>query len=158
MLLPAKNGLCCDRCGLTVIDRFTYYSFDAQEVSVHSNTMSLSNPTSSFDICQRCMEELKTIIIKHYKPYRIINNKSCPQGIFCDLTSTRLAGNFTCYYISVSVVVVDVNARPSANVTDDKYLELWVCKDAFDQLKNKAAEIQKNKDNKEWSSKSTLTP
>lgn len=160
MLSTDKRGICCDRCGMSVVEKFTYFSFDAKEVAVTNNSMSFARsaaPAYSFDICQRCMEEIKAIIIKCYKPSRIIDNKSCPQGIFCDLSSVRMFGNFTCYYICISIVVVDINMSPSTKVTDDKYLELWVCTDAFLQLKNRAAEIQNRKENKEWSSQTLQT-
>ncbi len=154
MLTQDKRGICCDRCGMQVIEKFTYYSFDAKEVTVTNNSMSFARgttPTYSFDICSRCMEEIKAIIIRCYKPSRIIDNKSCPNGIFCDLSGTLMRGNFVCFYICVSIVVVNINSSPSTQVTDEKYVELWVCNDIFYALKNKAAEIQ-SKDNKQWSS------
>ena len=160
MLTSDKRGIICDHCALNVVEKFTYYSFDAKEVIVSNNSMSFSRaiaPAYSFDICQRCMEEIKTIIIKCYKPSRIADNRSCPKGIFCDLSGIHMFGNFTCYYICVSIVVVDVNMSPSTKVIDDKYLELWVCADAFAQLKNLAAEIQNNKENQEWSSQTVQT-
>jgi hypothetical protein len=159
MLTQDKRGVYCDRCGMQVIEKFTYYSFDAKEVVVTNNSMSFtqgSTPTHSFDICSRCMEEIKAIIIRCYKPSRIIDNRSCPNGIFCDLTGTIMRGNFTCFYICVSVVVVNINNNPSVQITDEKYVELWICSDAFAQLKNKAIEIQ-NKENKEWSSQAIQT-
>jgi hypothetical protein len=47
--------------------------------------------------------------------------------------------------------------NPSANIKDDKYLELWVSTDAFTQLKNRAIEIKTNKDNKTWSAQAIQT-
>lgn len=160
MLTTDKRGIICDRCNMNVVEKFTYYSFDAKEVSVVNNSMSFINSESSaysFDICQRCMEEMKAIIIKCYKPSRIINNRSCPQGVFCDLSGIHMIGTFTCYYICVSIVIVNIDMNPSANIKDDKYLELWVSTDAFTQLKNRAIEIKTNKDNKTWSAQAIQT-
>jgi hypothetical protein len=163
MLSKDKKGIICDRCAMGVTAKFTYYSFDAQEVNVNNNSMVIAQATNpmtpgwSFDICQRCMEEIKAIIIKCYKPSRIIDNRSCPNGITCDLTGIRMNRDFVCYYIVVSIVNVDLNAKPSTKVVDDKYLELWVCKEAFEQLRSKALEIKNNKENKEWSAQSILT-
>jgi hypothetical protein len=158
MLLSTKNGIRCDKCGLGIAEKFTYYSFDIKEVVVTNNSMSFGRDiTYSFDICQRCMEEIKATVIKCYKPTRIINNKSCPTGIFCDFTSTHMHNNFICYYICVSIIAVNMNQKPCSTVMDDKYLELWICKEAFEQLRNKTIEIQNNKENQEWSSKSVKT-
>jgi hypothetical protein len=159
MLTQDKHGINCDRCGMQIVEKFTYYSFDAKEVTVTNNSMSFAHgitPTYSFDICSRCMAELKAIIIKCYKPSRIIDNRSCPNGIFCDLSGILMHGNFTCFYICVSVVAVDINGNPSTQVIDEKYVELWVSNDVFTQLKTKAIEIQNSKD-KEWSSQAIQT-
>jgi hypothetical protein len=154
MLTKDKRGIICDRCGLTIMERFQYFSFDAKEATVTNNSIAFAqttDPSHSFDICQRCMDEIKAIIIKCYKPSRIIDNKKCPQGITCDLTGIRMGGTFTCYYICVSSVAVDVNAKPPVNIMDGRYVELWVSKEAFDKLKNQALEV-KNKGSQEWSS------
>ena len=160
MLAADKNGIVCDSCGMNVVEKFTYFSFDAKVATVSNNAISFAHaaaPTYSFDICQRCMEEIKATIIRCYKPSRIVDNRSCPQGLFCDLSGVHMNGNFTCYYICVSIVVVDIHSKPSTTVTDDKYLELWVSDDAFAQLKNKAVAVQNNKGNKEWSSQAIQT-
>jgi hypothetical protein len=158
MLTKDKRGILCDRCSLTVLEKFEYFSFDAKEATVTNNSISFSratDPSHSFDVCQRCMDEIKTIIIKCYKPSRIIDNKKCPQGITCDLTGVRMNGTFICYYVCVASVRVDINAQPSVNVMDDKYVELWISKEAFDKLKSQAAET-KNKGNQEWSSQAII--
>jgi len=152
MLTQDKRGICCDKCAMTVTEKFTYYSLDAKEVTVTNSTMVIAAAVAySFDICDRCMEEIKSTIIKCYKPSRIIDNKNCPQGICCDLTGIRMNGIFTCYYVCVSIVNVDVKGQPSAKVVDDKYLELWVCSEAFARLKSRALEVQNSKENQEWS-------
>jgi hypothetical protein len=159
MLTKDKRGIICDWCGLNVIEKFDYFSFDAKEAIVTNNSIVLSkatDPSHSFDICQRCMDEIKDIVIKCYKPSRIIDNKKCPQGITCDLTGIRMNGTFICYYICVSSVSVDINMKPSVNVVDDRYVELWVSKEAFDKLKAKAVEAQ-NKGSQEWSSQAITT-
>ena len=160
MLSPDKRGIVCDRCGMSVLEKFTYFSFDANEVSVINNSMTFlksATSTYSIDICERCMEEIKAIIIKCYKPYRIVDNRSCPRGIFCDLSGVHLSGTFTCYYICVSSVMVDIQGNPITTVKDGKYLELWVSANAFLQLKNRALEIQNSKENREWSSQTIKT-
>lgn len=165
MLSSDKRGIQCDKCGLTVIEKFTYYSFDAQEAVVTNGTISFAAPAGmshmgpmfSFDICSRCMEEYKAIIKRCYKPSRIIDNRSCPNGIFCDFTGVHMRGSFICYYICVSIVVVDINMKPSTRVTDDKFVELWISAEAFEQLLKRAKEIHANKENKEWSSQSIST-
>lgn len=156
MLTKDKRGIRCDRCGLDIVEKFSYFSFDIQEANVINNTISLKPSTVSFDICPRCLEELKAIIIKSYKPYRIVNNRSCPGGIFCDLSGIHMIGTFTCYYICVSSVTVDIKSKPSTQVMDDKYVELWICANTFAQLKNRAEEIQ-NKESQEWSSQAIQT-
>jgi hypothetical protein len=103
------------------------------------------------------MEDIKATVIKCYKPSRIIENRSCPRGIFCDFSGVHMNGTFTCYYICVSIVTVDINTSPSTKIVDDKYLELWICANAFTKLKDRAAEIQNNKENKEWSSQTIQT-
>jgi hypothetical protein len=158
MLTKNRRGVICDRCGLQSDEKFTYYSFDAKEVIVANNSMSFTRtPIHSFDICSRCIEELKTIIIKCYKPSRIINNTRCPQGITCDLSGVRMNNNFVCYQIIVAIVNVNVNSNPSSNVVDAEYLELWVSVDIFAQLKNRATEIKNNKENQQWSSQAIQT-
>jgi hypothetical protein len=97
------------------------------------------------------MDEIKDAIIKNYKPYRIIDNRSCPSGIFCDLSGQHMNGNFICYHICISIVAVNVSITPSVVVKDDKYLELWVGASAFTELKDRALKIQSNKENKQWS-------
>jgi len=159
MLTKDKRGVCCDRCALTMMERFQYFSFDAKEAVVTNNSIVLSKtaePSHSFDICQRCMDEIKAIIIKCYKPSRIIDNKTCPKGITCDFTGVKMNGTFICYYICVSSVSVDINMKPSVNIMDDKYVELWISKEAFDKLKSQATEV-KNKGNQEWSSQAITT-
>jgi hypothetical protein len=159
MLTKNKRGIICDHCALTITEKFEYFSFDAKEATVTNNSISFSrttDPSHSFDICQKCMDEIKAIVIKCYKPSRIIDNKKCPQGITCDLTGVRMNGTFTCYYICVSFVSVDINMKPSANVIDDRYVELWVSKEAFDKLKAQAVEAQ-NKGSQEWSSQAITT-
>jgi hypothetical protein len=97
------------------------------------------------------MNEIKNAIIKNYKPYRIINDRSCPGGIFCDLSGQHMSGNFICYYVCISIVAVNVNTTPSVTVKDDKYLELWISTNAFSELNDCATKIQSNKENKQWS-------
>lgn len=159
MLLSTKNGIVCDACGMGVIEKFTYYSFDLQEVIVKNSVVpALQNvtiPIFSFDICQHCMENIKATIIKCYRPTRITPGRQCPQGIFCDLTGRHLSGDFTCYNACVSIVAVDTNLTPAAKVMDPKYLELWISDTAFEQLKARAIELRKNKENQTWSSSST---
>jgi hypothetical protein len=46
--------------------------------------------------------------------------------------------------------------KPSVNIMDDKYVELWISKEAFDKLKSQATEV-KNKGNQEWSSQAITT-
>jgi hypothetical protein len=68
-----------------------------------------------------------------------------------------MIGTFICYYICVSSVNVDIKAKPSTQITDDKYVELWVCTSMFIQLKNRAEEIQNSKESQEWSSQAIQT-
>ena len=158
MLLADKRGIICDHCSMSVIEKFIYFSFDLQELVVRNNIVpalkTTAVPIFSFDICQHCMEDFKAIILKCYKPTRILPNRSCPQGIFCDLTGNHMHGNFTCYCVNVSEVSVNISLTPTATVTDHNYLELWIGSDAFEQLKTRAIDLRKNKEALVWSSSS----
>ena len=157
MLLTNKNGVRCDRCGMSIVEKFVYFSFDMQELTVKNNKLpTLKNtavPIFSLDICEHCMEDFKATILKCYRPTRILPG-SCPQGIFCDLTGSHLNGNFACYHVNVSEVSVDISLTPTARVTDRDYLELWVSNEAFEQLRARAIDLRKN-EAQTWSSSST---
>jgi hypothetical protein len=159
MLLSTKNGIVCDHCGISTIDKFKYYSFDIHEVIVKNNIIPASNNTAvpmfSFDICQHCMEDIKHIVIKCHKPTRITQGR-CSQGMFCDLTSKHMHSNFTYYNVNISEVVVDIGLTPPTKI-DAKYLELCINVESFEQFKTRAINLRKNKETQEWSSSSTQT-
>lgn len=151
MLSADKRGIICDRCAMNIKEKFTYFSFDIDEISVSNNIMNVKNTVVlSLDICPKCFDDFKNSVIKNYKPYRIVDNRSCPNGIFCDLSGAHMYGTFTCYHITVSYISVDVNA--SVNVIDDEYVELYVSDSVFASLRDKSEEIKKNKDAHIWSS------
>jgi len=159
MLLSNHEGCRCDRCGISVTKVFIYYSLDLQEIHATSNMLPQLNyratPVFSFDFCQGCMEEIKGLVLKHYKPTPTTPGRVYPKGLFCDLSGTHLLGNFTVYFCNITQIDVALDRTPPMKILDNRHLELWICPAVFEQMKNRAVELHTIPEQTEWSSTST---
>ena len=167
MQLSDKTGISCDSCGTSYRLDFTYYSLDFRQVDVVGNRRSdidtIYNLPLSFsvDACEKCWAEMTIVIKKFYKPTTV--------GINCDLTGTKLTGNFSYFHCNVQKAVVKMSGQPYAcdkckaqtlkptevcacgnatfslvaeMVVTDRYVELDVSEPAYRDIVNKAGQIR----------------
>ncbi len=180
MQLKSREGIACDYCGTTYKTDFTYYSFDFRQLEgTQGQKPALQmifreNIVFSLDICQRCFAKFKDKVMKNYKP---LNHG---QGVCCDFTGNILKGNFIYYHCDVTKVNVRLSEQPYVCVkcqrqyrdiaekcdnceatefvriadmkTDERFVELDLCEEAYQSLVNKAVDIRKMAS--EWSTTS----
>jgi hypothetical protein len=136
-------------------------------------------PTFSFDMCESCMVELGELVKKHYTPTKSPSNRLYPNGIYCDLSGNHLKGNYTFYHVAISKVQVQITgkqivcdkcktptldssvpcskcghdgfSRHADTVVDDRYLELLVCNEVYENFKERAIALRQNPEAAEWS-------
>ena len=111
-----NKGIICDKCGMSIIDEFTYYSFDVRIVRIFNNSKReiddiLTEPINySKDICEGCGQSIFDTVIKinakETKATRQRRNYD-----FCEITGRHLTGNYIYNYITVDKVSVVVAKR-----------------------------------------------
>lgn len=159
MLLSTNDGVVCDYCRISLRLEFTYFSLDIREKKVFTNSIPYfdykSQPTYSIDMCQTCIEGIKDKILKHYKPFKLSQNRTCPQ-LYCELSGAKMSGTYIFYHMVVSEVSVKISAgtqKPLMNV-QDKIFELFISKTSYDELHDiveRNIKLNKvNKENTEW--------
>jgi len=138
-----------------------------------------AQPMFSMDICTSCMDDIATIVKEKHKPTDMKEGRRCPKGIFCDLTGNVMKGTFQFILCVISKVQVQLSGRkPVCNkckqhiekpespcpkrsgteftkladtLVEDRFLELWLSYEAYEQLKERAIELRKNPEASKWS-------
>jgi len=184
MLLPTNDGVRCDRCGGTEKQDFTYYSYDFRELTVTNTVLPKLNfrqpATFSLDICPRCMNEIGELVKTNYKPFKMTQDRRCPQGIYCDLTKTKITNGiiYHCHIIKIDVhtsgmsITCDKCATPAKNSDqpcskcghnsfsrsastniEDRWLELLLDEKTYEQFKQRAINLRSS-EAAQWSASS----
>jgi len=113
MQLQDKSGIICDRCGKSYHTTFTYYSFDFRELLFKDGYLQQldphSKPVLSIDICSSCIDAIKKLVIKNYKPSKKIRNRYTA-GICCDMTGLIIkpTGTQSIYHCMITKADVDI--------------------------------------------------
>jgi len=137
-----------------------------------------SSVTFSLDICEHCFSKLSQKVVDNYKK---VMSKKRSVGVkqICEMTGNILAGTYCYYYIVVTRVNVKITGQPNVCVechtstwdddkpcakcqstkfirpaqmnTDERFLEVTICEDAFTQLRKQAEQVRKVAS--QWSSK-----
>jgi len=117
MLLDTKDGVRCDICNMIQRDNFIYYSYDCRlRYSIDNNHEYQeldSTPDTSLDVCDICYNAHAQYVVENYKPTVVKPTRHYPKGIYCDLSSVLLIGNYKFYHISITKVHVVFNHKQS---------------------------------------------
>lgn len=126
MLLSTGDGIRCDRCGLEHRDEFTYYSYDAKELTLQQGKLPTDRrrlkTKHSFDICTSCMAHYAGLIRKFYKYLK--------SGIACDHCGKIQKPTDKIWFIQVT----EVKVAESQSVDPD-FVELCLCEPEIETLK-----------------------
>lgn len=115
MQTSSRDGISCDKCGMTYKIDFEYMSFDFRIVSVSDNrrpplNQIFSQPVDfSLDICTSCFDGIKKDIIRNYAAVMVSDTKHRGRRnipIVCEITGEKLTGTFEYYHCNVVKVVV----------------------------------------------------
>lgn len=159
------SGIKCDICAAEHENDFSYSSADAREVCVINNATQTPIPSLpvifSFDICDNCISRIKELIKVNYLPTR--------SGVNCDLCGLKMRGDFSYYYVNLSLVNVSLyNSSVRCNKcnslisvdsqcacggqpvriavvdVDDKYLQMSICSSDYESMVKSAASLRQS--------------
>lgn len=139
-----------------------------------------TNIVFSIDICTSCFDSFKQKIIENYKKIMSPKRRANAQTLCCDWTGDTLNGTYTYYYCVVTKAYVRLTGQPNVCIkcgaktfdddkpcnkcqgtdftrpasidSEDRFLELVLCEDAYNHFVDKAKSIRKIAG--EWSTKS----
>ncbi len=181
MLLETGDGIRCDLCNLSARHRFTYFSYDIQELQFDKLKLEPiqynRQPKHSFDLCGMCDEKYRQTVVHNYKAVPR-NSGSYPNGIMCELSGAMLTDKQTIYYAIVTKVTVEVDqnqvicrqckavnpintkCKKCKSNTFDRYTqidslprdyEFAIGAEEFSKLKTKISKISNIPENNLWS-------
>lgn len=146
MLLKTKDGICCDICGTTYKDQFTYYSFESSVVQVDSASLRVAQGGSDLDVdvCEKCYANAEEKVKQN------IAKAPIPNTVKCDFCKSVLKGKFTYHRILVHKVDVDRNVdKPKVS---RNHMDFNADDGCFGQFANMAMETRKAVKSKgDWS-------
>lgn len=185
MRLASGDGYACDRCWVSHKGDFTYYSANAylgRAIDNRVPSLGRGDPTFSFDFCEACDEENRTLVVAHYKPTKRNQDGTYPAGIYCDITGKHMTGSFTIIHAVMDKVVVRMSGAypactkcgiPAADQTaackcgnttyqrrasvdvDKRNYEFTVCEEAYLAWRNRALLLRQNPETTKWSASPT---
>lgn len=146
MLLKTKDGICCDTCGTTYKDVFTYYSFESTSISVDSASKMVSQGSKDLDVdvCEKCYFNAEEKVKKNLAKVPV------PNTIKCDFCTGLMKGKFIYHRILIHKVEVDRNTdKPKVSRNHMDFNTDDAC---FTQFVNMAMETRKAVKSKgDWS-------
>ena len=131
MLLPERDGILCDLCGIEYKSQFTYYSVEGQKIEVLSSRKTILPLGKELDLdtCEDCYEKMldrcRTALAKMPNPGVTIG---------CELCGTILRGDFS--YIQLVFAKVDVDIKTDKKDVDMKIMDLKIDGPCYQELSN----------------------
>jgi hypothetical protein len=149
MLLQNKDGIACDTCGRAYRDKFTYYSFESEKITVDAQNRRTDQcgEDLNIDVCETCYNNAVDKVKKNLAPKPIRNT------VKCDFCITLLRGAFTYHRLLIHKVMADRKQEEKGPASvEKKFMDFNLDDKCFKELANLATETRQGVKSKgEWS-------